>query len=106
MTKKKRGGKSRQVRKLECLEGEPSVVGGLRHGLRPIEAIKENSELGINRSRNGECGLRPIGAYAYAPAGMRKIKAKSIEQSGIKGERQRWEPGATRIEARGLRQRS
>jgi len=25
-----------------------------------------------------EFGLRPIGAYAYAPAGKRKIKAKSI----------------------------
>jgi hypothetical protein len=29
-----------------------------------VEAIKEKSE----------CGLRPIGAYAYAPAGMRSAE--------------------------------
>ncbi len=29
-----------------------------------------------NGIRNWECGLRPIGAYAYAPAGRRKIKAE------------------------------
>ncbi len=34
-----------------------------------LEAMKEKAE--------AECGLRPIGAYAYAPAGRRKIKAKS-----------------------------
>ena len=28
-----------------------------------------------------EFGLRPIGAYAYAPAGKWKIKVKNIEQS-------------------------
>jgi hypothetical protein len=27
----------------------------------------------VSRIRNWECGLRPIGAYAYAPAGRRKI---------------------------------
>jgi hypothetical protein len=31
---------------------------------------------GDNGNRKWECGLRPIGAYAYAPVGMRKIKAK------------------------------
>ena len=31
----------------------------------------EDRKLGGNGIRKWECGLRPIGAYAYAPAGMR-----------------------------------
>jgi hypothetical protein len=31
----------------------------------------EDGKLGGNGILNWECGLRPIGAYAYAPAGMR-----------------------------------
>ena len=46
-------------------------------------------EVGGNGMRNLECGLRPIGAYAYAPVGMRKIRAKSRAYGN--GERQRRE---------------
>jgi hypothetical protein len=44
---------------------------------------------GGNGIRNWECGLRPIGAYAYAPVGMRKIKARAgrgkMEDGEIEG---------------------
>ena len=30
----------------------------------------------VSRIRKSECGLRPIGAYAYAPAGSRNIGAE------------------------------
>jgi len=43
--------------------------------------------VGGNGMRNLECGLRPIGAYA--PVGMRKIRAKSRAYGN--GERQRRE---------------
>jgi hypothetical protein len=37
--------------------------------------------------RNGECGLRPVGAIgAYAPEGMQKKKMKSTGEGGL-GER-------------------
>jgi hypothetical protein len=37
----------------------------------------EDEKMRDDGIRNWECGLRPIGAYAYAPVGMRKIKAES-----------------------------
>ena len=57
-------------------------------GMRNAECGKVKKRTGANGIRNWECGLRPlravgsiyepeaIGAYAYAPAGRRKIKAK------------------------------
>ena len=39
--------------------------------MRNAENKKRRGASGI---RKLECGLRPIGAYAYAPAGMRKIR--------------------------------
>jgi hypothetical protein len=65
-------------------------------------------EWGINRSRNSECGLRPIGAYAYAPAGRRKYKAKGIvaEDRGRKSEDRRQRTEGRRRKAEDGRQRT
>jgi len=41
--------------------------------LRPGGKAENRKRRKVSRIRKLECGLRPIGAYAYAPAGRRKI---------------------------------
>jgi hypothetical protein len=45
----------------------------LKEGTTDIAKLRrwEVEKVGGNGIRNSECGLRPIRAYAYAPAGMR-----------------------------------
>ena len=71
---------------------------GLGQGSENAECgmMKQSSE---DRIRNGECGLRPIGAYAYTPVGIRKHSALSKEHSG-KADRvspSRWPERFTRL---------
>jgi hypothetical protein len=72
--------------------------GGDEGGIRNGEGGKENLECGI---LNGECGLRPlravgsryepeaIGAYAYAPAGIRKKNLEWGRRMRDEGDRER-----------------
>jgi len=48
----------------------------------------------VSGIRKLECGLRPIGAYAYAPAGMRKIRK-------AQGKRKRYRVEGVRLKAQG-----
>jgi hypothetical protein len=83
------------LRRWEVIEfGKRNAEFGKRRGAKQLDFGVRNAEqcrtLGRcdgNGIRNREFGLRPIGAYAYAPAGKRKNKANSIAQG--KGERRK-----------------